>query len=322
MRISVLPIAAETFGVRSMSTFVRTSDIKILIDPGTALGFRYGLYPHPLEYRALESSRSRIRKVSEVSDLIIVTHYHYDHYTPPFKKKDYLWTWSDEEETKIVFSEKKIILKDIESNINHSQKVRGWYLSKFLKGINCEFTFGDGREYIFGNTKIKLLPVYHGEENSKLGYVNIVEIENGEEKFMFLPDVQGPISNNTLKVVLEYNPDIVYLGGPPTYLSGFSIDQNTINKGLANMTLLASKVKKIIVDHHLMRNEHWQEILEDVKTRSRNENVFSAASYIGQTSRALECKRKELYTKYPVSDEFKKWMRKGSKYKRETPPPI
>lgn len=55
--IRVLPLAFESFGVRSMATLVETDDIKLVIDPGSALGPRFSLSPHECEYTALAQSR-------------------------------------------------------------------------------------------------------------------------------------------------------------------------------------------------------------------------------------------------------------------------
>ncbi len=35
--MKITPLAFDSFGTRSMSTFVETKDVKILIDPGVAL---------------------------------------------------------------------------------------------------------------------------------------------------------------------------------------------------------------------------------------------------------------------------------------------
>ena len=44
--ISVIPVAAESLGVRSMCTFVETCDIKILLDAGVSLcPTRFGSTP-------------------------------------------------------------------------------------------------------------------------------------------------------------------------------------------------------------------------------------------------------------------------------------
>jgi predicted metallo-beta-lactamase superfamily hydrolase len=67
-----------------MCTFVETTDVKILIDPGAALGPRFRLLPHPEEYNALRDSRQRIHEYSRRADLLIISHYHHDHFTPNF----------------------------------------------------------------------------------------------------------------------------------------------------------------------------------------------------------------------------------------------
>jgi len=45
IQVKIIPLAFESFGVRSMATYVET-DQKILIDPGTSLGpKRFGFPP-------------------------------------------------------------------------------------------------------------------------------------------------------------------------------------------------------------------------------------------------------------------------------------
>ena len=87
--IRVLPLAFESFGVRSMATLVETDDAKIIIDPGSALGPRFHLSPHELEYVALACSRRTIIEASRKADALTISHYHFDHYLPGFED----WTW-------------------------------------------------------------------------------------------------------------------------------------------------------------------------------------------------------------------------------------
>src|SRR3989454_12853690 len=48
--MKITPLAADSFGARSMATLVETPDLKILIDPGVRLGpYRYDLPPHEIE---------------------------------------------------------------------------------------------------------------------------------------------------------------------------------------------------------------------------------------------------------------------------------
>ena len=81
--MKVTPIAADSLGTRSMATLVKTADCSILIDPSVALGpMRYKLPPHPLELQKLDDDWQEIKKHARKSDILIVTHYHYDHHNP------------------------------------------------------------------------------------------------------------------------------------------------------------------------------------------------------------------------------------------------
>jgi len=40
---------AESLGVRSLATLVKTPDVKVFVDAGALLGMRSYLLPHPLE---------------------------------------------------------------------------------------------------------------------------------------------------------------------------------------------------------------------------------------------------------------------------------
>jgi len=47
--IRVVPLAEESFGVRSMCTYVETPDVRVLLDAGVSLGpNRFGFPPYPL----------------------------------------------------------------------------------------------------------------------------------------------------------------------------------------------------------------------------------------------------------------------------------
>ena len=49
-KIKVTPLAAESFGVRSMCTLVETPDVAVLLDAGVSLcPYRFSLPPHPIE---------------------------------------------------------------------------------------------------------------------------------------------------------------------------------------------------------------------------------------------------------------------------------
>jgi len=53
--MKVISITFDSFGVRSMATFVKTKDVCILIDGGAALApKRYGISPTKEEFEALK----------------------------------------------------------------------------------------------------------------------------------------------------------------------------------------------------------------------------------------------------------------------------
>ncbi|RLI05497.1 hypothetical protein DRO22_02660 [Candidatus Bathyarchaeota archaeon] len=92
-KIRVHPLAFESFGVRSMCTYVETPDIKVLLDAGVALGpNRFGFPPHPREYAALKERREIIVKTAEKADVVTISHYHFDHHTPSFTDWANLWS--------------------------------------------------------------------------------------------------------------------------------------------------------------------------------------------------------------------------------------
>ena len=130
---------AESLGVRSLATFVRTPDIKILLDAGASLGMRSSLLPHPLEYRSLKETKERITKYSKKADFITISHYHLDHYIATWKEVDAVWSWSSYEQAKEVYENKMVYAKAFRNNINISQRKRGYLFGKmasdFCKGI-------------------------------------------------------------------------------------------------------------------------------------------------------------------------------------------
>ncbi len=63
-KVKVTPLAAESFGVRSMCTLVETPDVKVLLDAGVSLcPFRFGYPPHPIEFQTISHLREKIAHI-------------------------------------------------------------------------------------------------------------------------------------------------------------------------------------------------------------------------------------------------------------------
>ncbi|MEM2136492.1 MAG: MBL fold metallo-hydrolase [Candidatus Methanomethylicia archaeon] len=320
LKINIVPIAFESLGVRSMCTYIETPDIRILIDPGVALGLRYGKHPHPREYKSLMEARRKIYEASEKAEVIIITHYHTDHYTP-LKILDYLWIWSEPERVEKIYEGKRVFIKDYRNNINFNQMRRGWIFWKLLNKIDCETGIADGKIMKFNGTEILISnPVPHGEIRSKLGYVLMVKITFEEENILYTSDIQGPQSEEITHQIISLKPKFIIIGGPATYVTTSIMNiEETIN----NITKLKEITTRIILDHHILRDKNWKKYFNKIKEKvEKKDKIQTAAEYLGKRNKTLECIRDKLYEREEPSKEFMKWCKAINKHHGKEPPPI
>jgi len=323
-KIRVVPLAAESFGVRSMCTYVETSDVKVLLDAGASLGpSRFGFPPHPREYEAMTECRERILKAAEEVDVVTVSHYHFDHHTPSFI--DWFCNWSSAETARQIYAGKLALAKDYRAMINFSQRRRGWMFKK-TSGKHAErLEVADGTTFKFGETRVKFSePVFHGAENTPLGWILMTTIKHGNERMLFAPDVQGPMCDHTLKLILGEKPQLIIIGGPPLYLAGFKVSEDHIQRGMQNLETLVKNVPLTIMEHHILRDERWRELSQpifDVASKAGHV-VFTAAEFAEKENNLLEFRRKLLFKTEPPSPEFKKWMKLPLSERKLVRPPI
>ncbi|HDI12711.1 MAG TPA: hypothetical protein ENF64_01185 [Hadesarchaea archaeon] len=310
--IKVLPLAFESFGVRSMATLVKTDDITLIIDPGSALGPRFNLAPHEREYLALASSRQRIMEAAKGADVLTISHYHFDHYVPNFE--DWTWTWSSPELAERLYRGKILLVKDITANINPSQRKRGYMFKKFSSMVADKIETADGKKFEFGETILEFSkPAFHGTCKTQLGYVLMVSVRTPKCSFVHASDVQGPIDGKALRFILDRRPDLLVIGGPPLYLKNFKIDEESLATALENMRRLARRIPTIIIDHHLLRSLDYPEYLHPVYSEAERykHKVISASEFLGKAPVLLEAMRKELHAKEPMSKEWYSKLEKG-----------
>ncbi|MEM5836208.1 MAG: MBL fold metallo-hydrolase [Candidatus Aenigmatarchaeota archaeon] len=297
--MKILPIAFDSLGTRSMACLIITNDKKIFIDPGVSLApIRYGLQPHSIELKKLEEHWKKIVETAKQSDILIITHYHYDHHNP----------WENLE----IYDKKIVLIKHPTQKINFSQKKRASFFIEKIKGLPECLEYADEKEFKFGKIEVAFSePVFHGT-NPKLGLVIEVLIKEGKESFIFTSDVEGPAIESQADFILENKPDYLIVDGPMTYMLGYRYSYEDFQVSIQNLIKFVEEIcpKFLILDHHLLRDLKYREkIMPVIKIGERyGTKVLTAAEFLNKDVEMLEAKRKELYQKYPESN-IKEWKR-------------
>ncbi|MEM1895738.1 MAG: hypothetical protein QXR54_00940 [Nanopusillaceae archaeon] len=272
-------VAYDSFSTRSMATLIET-DYKIFIDPSISIApFRYGLPPSEVELEELEKRYNEIIELGEKSDIIIITHYHWDHCPHP------------ENEDHVEILKNKIILAKDFKNTNRSQYFRGKLFYNKIKNLE----FCDEKKYEFENTYIEFSKgVFHGEKNSKLGKVVMVYIEHLGDNVLFGSDIQGILTDDVLEFIINKNPKILILSGPPIYHPKWKKELE--EKFLKNLAIIEKKtnIEKIILDHHSARSKNYLEYLKYLNEKVKIK-ILSAADFMNLENRLLEANRNKFY---------------------------
>jgi predicted metallo-beta-lactamase superfamily hydrolase len=323
--IKVTPLAAESFGARSMCTLVETPDVRLLLDAGVSLcPYRFGLPPHPTEFKTIDILRKRIAESADKAEVVTISHYHFDHHTPSYE--DWLVNWTEAKETaRRIYEGKVVLVKNPREKINASQRKRAWIFQKTGGKVARSLEATDGKTFVFGGTVLRFSEaVPHGPDDSMLGWVVMANVEYATERFMFAPDVQGPMSIHTVELIKSAKPQVIMVGGPPFYLGGFKVEETQLRLGLQNLMAVVEAVPVTILEHHALRDEAWQQRTRQVYDLAAQvgHRVMTAAEFAGKGNNFLESKRRMLYVENPPSKEFEKWMREGLTAKSHVKPPI
>ncbi len=277
-------LAAESLGVRSMATLVRTKQTTMLIDPGAALGpKRYGLPPDKVEWQRLWQLKEEIKKRLKEADIVVVTHYHYDHYDPE---------WAP------LFKGKRVFLKDPERNINRNQAKRAREFLKRLAAAKVSWSVAEGQSLLLGETKIAFSPpLQHGPE-PRFGAVVAVVVEEGGDRFLHSSDVSGPVQPEALEFMYQHQPRVIYIDGPGTYLGPrFGLEAlEEASKALVRL-VRDLRPEALILDHHLLRDLSWKDWAAPVyEAALRSSTILTtAAGFMGQGDLLLEAERRKRY---------------------------
>lgn len=279
--MEIVPIAFDSMGARGMSCLVTTKENSFLIDPGVNLGpRRHKLPPHPTEVEKKAFLWDRIRKTSMDVNVVILTHYHYDHLNP---------------EGYEVFFGKRVFLKNPDENINYNQRKRAHLLLDALGGKTGEVSFADGNQYCFGEMTLEFSPAVPHGMDTKRGYVIQVLFQEGDFRFLFTSDVEGANLDGQFEFIVKHNPSLLLIDGPAITFP--KCRTHRVCDILEN-----TDVKTVIVDHHIMREPNWKDYMRESMeiAHAKGVRLISSAKYLGEEENLLEARRVELYEKYPL----------------------
>lgn len=285
----ITPLAAESYGVRSSAFFIETADVKILIDPGVSLAaVRSGFAPHSLEISAMNERWRSIKDHAARADILIITHYHFDHFDPT---------------EPIVFNNKVLLLKHPSENINASQRERARELVRNYRSLPRRVEFADDGRFEFGSTFLHFSPaVPHGPDTA-VGWVVEVSVREGAACFLYSSDIVGACREEQVQFILSEKPDTLYLDGPLTYMLGQGFSLDDLRRSLSNICRLLEmpKLKTLIIDHHLLRDRNWKDEIGEVFARAEavGKKVVTMAGFLGMEEVLLEARRAHLFEQHP-----------------------
>jgi len=271
-----------------MSTLLECGKLRLLIDPGVALGpTRYGMGPTEEEFEALDYSRQVIMEAAERANAVAVTHYHYDHHPFP----------DDLEMYERCFGGKPVMAKDRQRNINQSGKQRGRIFEENAARHAERIEWADGRTFQVGGVEISFSPaVWHGDVGSRVGTVVMIYVERCG--FLFGSDAQSLADPAALEWVLEHNPEFMILDGYPTIFVGWRMSQKAFEAASENLkrAIAETQADEVILDHHILRDVNYREKMRGVfeLAERKGKKLMSAAEFLGLENFFLEAWRKEI----------------------------
>ncbi len=277
--LTVVPLAADSLGVRSMATYVECGQTRILIDPGATIAeSRFNLPPSEDEWEALGRANDRISAYATRADMVFVSHYHEDHfrYDPAIYKGKTVW------------------LKDPKRLVGPRQSGRAVALWKAVRD-HCRLDPADGRHVETPDVVLTASPpLGHGLDATGLGYVVALTVTDRREgqRFVHASDVQGPMSPVAEAYLIRERPDLLYLSGPPTYLET-QIGSALIDRGIDSLRRIVEATGcRVILDHHALREPSYRDRLARVWETGR---IQTAAGFLGTSEALLEARRRDWW---------------------------
>jgi uncharacterized protein len=277
--VRIIPLAADSLGVRSMATYVEAGSTGLLIDPGATLApARYGLPPSAEEWEALKRANDRISAYGARARYVFVSHYHEDHFR------------SDP----VSYEGRVVLAKDPRRMVNGAQARRAGELWTALGG-RARVQPADGAALTTPDLDLHVSPpLPHGIEGTTLGYVVALTVIDYREhqRFVFASDVQGPLSPVAAAWIIQQRPTTLYLSGPPSYVER-DVGTAAIDRGVDHLRRILDVTGcRVIMDHYAMRDPRFSTRFEGLWATGR---VVTAAAHLGVDAQPLEARRDRLW---------------------------
>jgi uncharacterized protein len=277
--MKIVPLAADSLGVRSMATYVEAGATGVLIDPGATLAsIRYGLPPSSEEWEALKRANDRISAYATRARYVFVSHYHEDHFR------------SDP----VTYAGRVVLAKDPRRMVSGAQARRAQALWGALQG-QAQVRPADGVLLRALDVELKVSPpLPHGGEGTPLGHVVALSVVDHREpeRFVFASDVQGPLSPVATAWLIQERPTTLYLSGPPSYVER-ELGTTVIDRAIDNLRrILDATGCRVIMDHHAVRDHRFATRFARLWETGR---VATAATHLGLAAQPLEARRDRLW---------------------------
>ncbi len=137
--IGFKPVWLDSLGAKSFCVLVTTPDCSLLIDPGVSVMHPSFPASDKDKIRWLTLGRRSVREAAKEADVIIISHYHYDHYSP---------------DNMDLYMGKLLLVKDPNRYINDSQRERAYRFFKRLYktcGVDLEEMLGEPKQSVYPN---------------------------------------------------------------------------------------------------------------------------------------------------------------------------
>ena len=277
--MKVVPLAADSLGVRSVATYVECGDTRILIDPGASLGAaRFGLPPADEEWEALRRANDRISAYADRAGWVFVSHYHEEHFR----------------HDPTIYAGRSVWAKDPRRMVAGAQAERArqfWQAHEAAARLDS----ADGRCIETPDCILAASPpLPHGAEVSGMGHVIALTVTDRRsgQRFVHASDVQGPLSPVAAAYLARERPSLLYLSGPPAYLE-HRLGRALVEQGVEHLLRIIERTGcRVIMDHHAVRDETYRDRFRRLWDTGR---VATAAEFLGLADAPLEARRKHLW---------------------------